>query len=128
MVRATRKRCVDLATEAFVPNKFYNLRSWIKKPSYPSYNLRSRVKKKKYVEKDYIIMIDIEQEKLKKQVEEDERSGDVQFIKQKTFIPTKHGNWNKDRLPCPNCNIDICKLPGWSCDNVCCRSCLYSFC
>jgi len=38
------------------------------------------------------------------------------------------GNWNKNRLPCPKCNIDICKLPGWSCDNVCCRNCLHSFC
>lgn len=120
-------RFVDLSNEKVAPEKFYNFRSTIKLADRrKTYNLRSMTNRDKCGLSNNEWKI--RKEKLRKQVEEYARAGEVQVIKQATFIPSNHGNWSKDRLPCPNCNIDICKLPGWSCDNVCCRSCLFSFC
>jgi len=148
----SRIRYINLTDEKYSPKKFYNLRpkilkparyiskTYVKyarknycklefqifKPGINTYNLRSKTKRKKTYYNKFTVKQS--EDERKKRVERYELSGEVQFIKQSKVTPSKIGNWNKNRLPCPKCNIDICKLPGWSCDNVCCRNCLHSFC
>jgi len=120
-----RIRYVNLVDEKLAPKKFYDFRSQIMRPGSQFYNLRQQTKRQKKVDKD---KVRTSKEELRRKVKNYELSGEVQFIKQSKVRPSKTGNWDKNRLPCPKCNIDICLLPGWSCDNVCCRNCLHSFC
>lgn len=118
------RRYVDLTDAKASSRKFYNFRSWITQPGNQGYKLRSGTKRRRNVNRGLQTSV----KELSKVVQGYELAGEVKFIKQEKFIPSKKGNWNQNRLPCPKCNIVICKLPGWSCQNICCRNCLHSFC